>query len=81
MKFMKTSLWRVSKISYEMITNVRLCLSYDPLKWDLIAFRMKISQLENVLLTRTLLMTLRLRAKILVHIWVYDFYDTTLSSV
>ena len=35
----ETSLWRVSKISYEMNMIVRLCLSYDPLKWDFIAFK------------------------------------------
>ena len=38
----KTSLWRVSQISYEMTTRVRFCLSYDPLKRDFIAFRMNI---------------------------------------
>ena len=27
---------------YEMTTNVRFCLSYDPLKRDLIAFQMSI---------------------------------------
>ena len=52
MKFMKrviisyeiyeTSLRRDSEISHEMITSVRFCLSYDPLKWIFIAFRMNI---------------------------------------
>ena len=28
----ETSLWRVSKISYEMTTSIRFCFSYDPLK-------------------------------------------------
>ena len=40
------SLRRVSKISYEisyeMTTSVRFCLSYDPLKWDFVAFKIKI---------------------------------------
>ena len=27
-------------ISYEMTTSVRFSLSYDPLKWDFIAFKM-----------------------------------------
>ena len=27
-------------ISYEMTMSVRFCLSYDPLKWDFIAFEM-----------------------------------------
>ena len=25
-------------------------------------------------------MTLRLRAKVLLHVWLYDFYDTTLPT-
>ena len=56
-----------------MITSVRFCLSYGRLKWDFIAFKM------NALLTRTLSMTLRKRAKLLLLVWSYDFYDTTLS--
>ena len=35
---------------------------------------------ENALLTRTLSMTLRKRAKVSLHVWSYDFYDTTLST-
>ena len=35
----KTSLRQVSLISYEMTTKVRFCESYDPLKWDFIAFK------------------------------------------
>ena len=38
----ETSIRRVSSISYEMTTWVRFCLSYDPLKWDFIAFKMNI---------------------------------------
>ena len=30
---------RVSKISNEMTMSVRFSLSYDPLKWDFIAFK------------------------------------------
>ena len=36
------SLRRVSKISYEMTTSVSVCLSYVPLNWDFIAFKMNI---------------------------------------
>ena len=32
-------LTRVVKL-YEMTTSVRVCLSYDPFKWDFIAFNM-----------------------------------------
>ena len=38
----ETSLWRVFINSHEMTTSVRFCLSYDPLKWDFIAFKMNI---------------------------------------
>ena len=38
---------------YEMTTIVRFCLSYDPLKWNLIDFKMTIISIRSVLLTRT----------------------------
>ena len=41
-KIYDTSYRRVSFISYEMTTSVRFCESYDPLKWDVIAFKMNI---------------------------------------
>ena len=37
-------------------------------------------QCDNALLTQTLSMTLRVRAKVLLHVWSYDFYDMTLST-
>ena len=58
-----------------MTTSVRFCLSNDPLKWDFITFKMIIINIRNALLTQTLSMTLRLRAKVLLHVWSYDFYD------
>ena len=63
-----------------MTTRVRFCLSYDPLKLDFIAFKWPIFQEENTLMTRTLSMTLCVRAKVLLHVWSCDFYDTTLST-
>ena len=44
-------------------------------KWDLKAYEITVFQQENALLTRTLSMTLRLRAKVLLHVWSYDFYN------
>ena len=41
-KIYETSLRRISSISYEMTTSVRFCLSYDPFKWDFIAFKVNI---------------------------------------
>ena len=36
------------EISYEMTTSVRFCLlSYDPLKWDFIAFKMNIISIRK----------------------------------
>ena len=43
----ETSLQRVSTISYEMTTSVRFCLTYNPLKWDFIAFKMNIISIRN----------------------------------
>ena len=34
-------------ISYDMTTSVRFCLSYDPLKWDSIAFNMNIISIRK----------------------------------
>ena len=34
-------------ISYEMTMSVRFCLSYDPLKWDFITFKMNITSLRK----------------------------------
>ena len=45
------------------------CLSYDPLN-----FKCKIISIRNALLTRTLSMTLRNSAKVLLHVWSYDRY-------
>ena len=77
MKFMKRA--------YEVMMSLRFCLSYmyDPLKLDFITFKMIIISKRNALLTRTLSMTLRVRAKLLLHVWsydFYDFYDMTLST-
>ena len=63
-----------------MITSVRFFLSYDPLKLDCIAIKRTIFEEENTLLTQTLSMMLCLRAKVLLHVWSYDFYDMTLST-
>ena len=63
-----------------MIMSVRFCLSYDPLQWDFIAFKLNFISKENALLTQTFSMMLCLRAKVLLHVWSYDFYDTMLST-
>ena len=43
-------------------------------------FQMGLYRLQNeALLTRALSMTLRLIAKVLLHLWSYDFHDMTLS--
>ena len=34
-------------ISYEMTTSVTFCLSYNPLKWDFIAFKMNIISIRK----------------------------------
>ena len=52
--------------------------SYDRLKWDFMTFKINIiSRRKHIVM---LSMTLRKRAKVLLHVWSYDFYDTTLST-
>ena len=36
-----------STSGHEMTTSVRFCLSYDPLEWDFIAFRMHIISIRK----------------------------------
>ena len=64
-----------------MTTGVRFCLSYDPLKRDFVAMKWALVQCQNALLKRTLSMTLRIRAKVLLHVWSYNIYDMTLSTI
>ena len=61
-------------ISYEMTTSVRFCLSYDRLKWDFIAFKMIIFTKKTHCYYYTKC------AKVLLHVWPYDFSDITLST-
>ena len=48
--------------------------------WDFIAFKMNIISIRKHLLTQTLSMTLLVHTKVLLHVWSYDFYDSTLST-
>ena len=74
----ETSLRRVSHISYKMTTSVRFCLSYDPLNGILSPLKWHYF-IKKRNFIRTLSMTLRVCAKVLLHVWSNDFYDTTLS--
>ena len=59
---------------------------WDPLfiicsfKTGFCSFKVEKIQEENALLAQALSVTLRLRAKVLLHVWSYDFYDTMLST-
>ena len=55
MKFMKQAFEEFHKISYEMTTSVRFCLSYDPFKLYCIIFKVDIISKENAMLSWTLL--------------------------
>ena len=61
----ETRLRLVSLITYGMTTSVRFYLSYDPLKLDFVDFKMNIISRKKALLIRTLSMTLRVRAKLM----------------
>ena len=64
------------KFYIKITISKRFCLSYDPFKWDFITLKRNINSIRNALLTRTLPVTLRVRAKVLLHVWSYDFYGT-----
>ena len=76
MKFMKRAFGEFHKFHMKWPR----VLSYDSLKWYFMAFTVNIISIRNALLTRMFWMTLPLRAKVLLHMWSYDFYDMTLST-
>ena len=51
-----------------------------PLTYESGALPIALRGPANALLTRTLSITLRVHAKVLLHVWLYDFYDMTLST-
>ena len=68
-------------MSYEMTRSIKFCLSYVPLKWDFIAFKMNIISMRNRIIDLDGVNDVsRIPAKLLLHVWLYDFYDTTLST-
>ena len=61
--------------------SVRFSVSYNPSKIGFYGLQNEhLFQYENALLTPTLSMTLRIRPKVLLDVWSYDFYDMTLST-
>ena len=63
-----------------MAMSVRFCLLYDPLKWDFIPFKMKNISTGKRIVGMDIINDVMLRAKVLLHVWSYHFYDTTLST-
>ena len=59
-----------------MTTSVRFSLSYDPFEWGLTAYKINIMIARKRIVSKTL----RLRAKMLLHVWSYDSHDMTLST-
>ena len=55
-----------------MTASVGFCLSYGPLKWDLVAFRMNIVSIRNRIVDMDVANDLTDT-----HQSVYDFYDMT----
>ena len=76
--FMKRAFSEFHKISYEMTTSVRFCLSYDPFKLDFIIFKVNIKNSSHVAMD--VIMTLHVCAKMLCKMWSRDFFDMTLST-
>ena len=50
-------------------------------KMEFIAFKIDISSISKCIVDIDVDYTLRARAKMLLNLWTYDFYDTTLSTV
>ena len=63
-----------------MTMSVRFCLSYDPLNWALTPVLNYFSRKKRIVDTDVAKMTLRVCAKVLLHVWSYGFYDMTLST-
>ena len=83
MKFLKQVFRGVSQISYELTMSVSSCnilfLLYF-FKWDSIPFKMNIvSRKKHIDIFVIDEMTLHVHAKMLLHMWSYDFYDITRS--
>ena len=60
-----------------MTTSVRFYLSYDPFKLDFIAFKVDNRKCMDDL---DIVMTLFVPVKVLYNVWLYDFYNMTLST-
>ena len=54
-EFMKRAFDEFHKISYDMTTSVKFCLSYDPFNLDFIIFKVGVISLENAMLPQMLL--------------------------
>ena len=64
-----------------MTMSVTFCLSYDPLKWDFIAFKMgNISRRKRIVDMDVVSDVTSTYIRVLLQVWSYDCYDTTLST-
>ena len=63
-----------------MTTSVRFCLPYDSFKLDFIAFLSGHYFNKKRKVVMDFVMTLHVCAKMLCNVWLYDFYDMTLST-
>ena len=63
-------------MSYEMTTSVRFCLSYDPLNGILLPSKMSIFPARKRIVDTDIVSDVTCT----LHVWPYDFYETTLST-
>ena len=65
-----------------MTTRVRFCLSYDTLKWGFVIFKINNISIREWIVDTDVVndVTCTVRAKVLLYVWSYDFYDMTLST-
>ena len=80
MKFMKLAFGEFYNFFYEMIRNVRLCLSYCSLKWDSIAFKVNVISTRKHIVDMDVFNDVTCAHQVLLYVWSYEFYDTILST-
>ena len=67
-------------MSYEMTTSVRFYLSYDPLKYDFSALKMNIISIRKRFVDTSIVNDFMCSCQVLLHMWLYDFYEKMLST-
>ena len=76
---MKRAFGEFHKFLYKMTTNVSFCLTYDPLKWLFITFKMNIILIRKRIVDTDVVNDIMCTRQSVITPVVKQFYDTTLS--